>query len=499
MSDDYPLIEELSDESEHEGKICLLQNLKSVQFNGKRGMTLTWNPEKERMGVKLDNGTCLAVKMENLQLVTGDIEDKPQSPAMLVGVGGKDCRALRPALEALGFLTKTDASAKLRDVESAEIESVIQFLATVSVPAAAVCEACDVLAKVAAGPGKEPLLSENCGLKAALVAMLKHAADAPVQAAALNLLAKLAGTNLMAISAMLGKSDSAVAAAVTAMRLHATDLPVATAAVDLFFELASVGDDQDAGNGDGGRLLGGSSGYLQEVWDCLAQSGVYREIIAAQSQHPHDANLQTKSCQALARVAASGPEGQALVCAAGAAIAAVAAIENNGDDAPVRHAAIFLLANLCAGDDDCKEAVGAAGAPTALATLVTKYRAMADVLRLSIGALAQLAQEDAGRKHVIDSQVTRAVVLGIRAHASDALVCHEACFFIAALAYGGRAGRQACLEAGAQKVLKMVARRFRGKATHDQTVSMANTIVERLEQGKREEGLGGIEAPVDVI
>ena len=112
---------------------------------------------------------------------------------------------------------------------------------------------------------------------------------------------------------------------------------------------------------------------------------------------------------------------------------------------------------------------GTVTSPAALATVVTTYRAHADVLRLTIGALAQLCQVHAGRRHVLTSDAARAVVLGIRAHASDAAVASEACYFLAAIAYGGRDARQAALDAGADEALMVIARRFKGKASHQQT------------------------------
>ena len=107
---------------------------------------------------------------------------------------------------------------------------------------------------------------------------------------------------------------------------------------------------------------------------------------------------------------------------------------------------------------------------------------MVDVLRLTIGALSQLSQVEAGRKHVIASEAPRAVILGIRAHASDPVVCHEACFFLAALVYGGIEGRQAAVNAGAPAILQMILQRFKDKKSHEKTVAMAKTIVERLQQ-----------------
>jgi hypothetical protein len=215
------------------------------------------------------------------------------------------------------------------------------------------------------------------------------------------------------------------------------------------------------------------------------------EVVSTElAKLPKDAELQAAGCQTLAAAcAAGGAPGQEAVREAGGVAAAVAALSTLADEPAVRHGALFLLANLASASDECKEALGAAGAPTALAKLVATYRGRADVLRLVIGALAQLGQRESGRKHVIASPAPSAVVLGIRAHASDAVVCDEACYFLASLVYGGREGRQAALDAGADESLRMIARRFGGKATHEKTVSMAKTILARLEQGVAEEGL----------
>ena len=83
-------------------------------------------------------------------------------------------------------------------------------------------------------------------------------------------------------------------------------------------------------------------------------------------------------------------------------------------DSKTAHAAIFLLANLASGDDDCKEAVGNAAAPDALAAAVKAHKANAVVLRLTLGVLTQLAQSEAGRRFVVAAHSADAVVLARR-------------------------------------------------------------------------------------
>ena len=106
------------------------------------------------------------------------------------------------------------------------------------------------------------------------------------------------------------------------------------------------------------------------------------------------------------------------------------------------------------------------------------------MLRLAIGGLSHLAATPAGRQHVIGSKAIEAVMLGMRAHGSDAQVLDEACRFVAALAYGGADGRRAAIEAKADEMLAVAVKRFGGAAQYAQTVSMAKTILDKLNAAK---------------
>ena len=100
-----------------------------------------------------------------------------------------------------------------------------------------------------------------------------------------------------------------------------------------------------------------------------------------------------------------------------------------------------------------------------------------------------LAQVQAGRHYVLASQVTEAVVLGMRAHGSEVVVFDEGCYFVAALAYGGPEARKVALDAKADMQLASCVRRFGSKRSHAKTVDMARTIWQQLQKGWAEQGL----------
>ena len=66
-----------------EGCAVELVGLRSqATLNGRRARTLQWNDEKQRMGVQLDDGgTCVAVKMDNLRFVDGDVVEVTDAAA----------------------------------------------------------------------------------------------------------------------------------------------------------------------------------------------------------------------------------------------------------------------------------------------------------------------------------------------------------------------------------------------------------------------------------
>ena len=517
-SDDFPEIEELEidtgllDLTKLEGKPIELFGLKAAHLNGKSGRSLTWKADKMRMGVELDDGTKIAVKLENMRVI--DVGDPPDVPAptspaasssapLYVGIVGDEFSELRPALEALGLATSVDASGgRSKAVASATVECIIKVTAAADVGAPAVAQALRALARVAPGAGREPLLRGGSGPAAAAAAMRAHPGDGEVQSAGLGLLGLLGGCGPEGVDAVL-KAEG-VGLATRAMRQHEGVLSVEHGACEMILAIAVATTEEEeekqeaplsavpaplanaAARGGGGAAAaggGGGAGYNQPLWDAIETAGALKLLADAAKRHPAAGAMQTSACQLLARVAIGGARGQMQVCDAGGAAVAVSALQGGAEsESRVRQAALFLLANLSSGDDSCREAVGRAGAPAALAHLISTYRAMDDVLRLTIGALSQLSQVEAGRKHVIDSEAPKAVILGIRAHASDPVVCHEACFFLAALVYGGPEGRRAAVDAGAEAVLQMICKRFKEKRSHEKTVAMAKTIVERLQQ-----------------
>lgn len=557
-----PVIEELEDEEEEfEGKRIELKGLKGrPELNGRRGRASKWDKNAQRMGVKLDDGAQLAVKMANLEILPPnsnataeptpsadakaaalaekraaveravkaareaeeprivDITDdaqQPQAPPLLVNVAGRDFDALRPALQVQGLVQRVTAGTPRgeREMDSATVEEILQILSKPKDDAnataaekpvhddAAVCaQALGALAKLVPGPRDKDFAGRFNGAGAAVAAMQFHASAAPVQAGGLALLRGIARTGSNGIDAVV--NGGGVSAAAATMRAHEAEASVGLAAMEMLSCVIGEGEEEDEERSSSEQRQqpqkqSASSSFpwaakseqarTSRVWREIDRANVAALVAAAMRACPLHEEMSTNGCMLLCRIASSSAARQRSVCSAAGAASAVACLSNHLKTLRVVHAAIFLLAKLAEGDDACKVAVGNAGAAAELARVVSHYRAATDVLRLSLGALTQLAQKEAGLNFVLATpEAASAVVLGIRAHGSDATVLHEACLFIAALAYGGPRGRRAALGAGCVEVLRVAIRRFTS-AQYKQTVSMAKTIVEKLETGTTEE------------
>ena len=539
-----PIIEELDEEEELEGERVELLGLQAKpELNGRRGEALRWDPKAKRMGIKLDDGKLLSVRMANMRVVPlsdeerlppaaliAALEGRPPPPRaaptaptpaavaqqeskasaaqskkkaknarramavasktpmapLMVSIAGPAFDALRPALEEYGFIQSV-STAKGGTHMSASIEQIVELMGIGRVSAAAIAQALATLGKVAPTQG-ERLLDDLNGPGVAAAAMQAHLDDAPLQmegAGFLRALAVCCGE--AGVEAVL--EAGGVATAVRAMKRHPAEASVQLSICELLETLCGTGGDQ---SGDDGPRP--TSHAVWKAIDKLADGtdDVCALAVGAMRQHREHATLQAAGCRLLTLVAHTGGPGQATVCQQGGAKAAVQALEGLGlggradvgkaEGQQVRQLSAFLLANLASGDAECKTAVGEAGAPRAFAEAIRKLRGDAEVLRLTIGALSQLSQVEAGRRFVIDSDAPAAVATGMRAHASDVVVLQESCFFIAALAYGGDEGRKAANDAGLDSLLAMAIKRFGGTPSHAKTIEMAKTIVARLQQ-----------------
>ena len=204
-----------------EDKPVELIGLKSQgALNGRRARTLKWDASCERMGVALDDGSKIAVKLANLKFLDSDDADDaktgvPPTPSPTAGaplqiaIAGAEFDALRPALEARGFASTSDigaSAASMRKMASASIADIVALLSAPdpggeggeggeggALSSAAAQQALAVLASVGAGQGRVPLLSREVGGAAAATKVMRtFAADAPVQASGLRLLGALA-------------------------------------------------------------------------------------------------------------------------------------------------------------------------------------------------------------------------------------------------------------------------------------------------------------------
>lgn len=513
-----PIIEELTEEEAAEGERVELHGLKAkAELNGRRGRALKWDPVAQRMGVELDDRNSVKVRMVNLRVLDVSEPDPPStatpvqepdtkesqisaeppasggheskntppqpelaSDGLMIAVAGDAFDALRPALASHGGVHQVSTS-KLASTshDAATVDEIVAVMSKPGVAAAAVAQALAALAKIAPGQGRL-LLRSLGGAAAATAAMGAHAGSAAVQGAGSELLSALSkGGKAEAVSAVL--DGDGVGTALRAMKRHPSDVRVQLGTCTLLRVLCGADESQKA-DADGPRAAS------HAVWKRIDAAGgidaVCKHTVGALQNHPQSAAVQATGCALLNLVSATDGDGKNTACELGGVGAAVEALEWGlaADEREVRQQAIFLIATLASGNDECKATCGKAGAPNALAKAVLTYRAQADMLRLSIGALVQLAQVEAGRRHVIGSKAIAAVVVGMRAHASDAAVLDEGCYFIAALAYGGREGRKAANEAGMGEVLNQAIRRFGGKPSHAKTVEMAKTILARLQQ-----------------
>lgn len=503
-------IEELTAEEELERMPCQIHGLKArPELNGTRATSIRWDLVKQRMGVALADGTSIACKLANLRFGDDMTDEEPPSPPMPQANGqpmlylslvGDDCNALRLALQQRGLVHKVDVgpagSKGPPAMTSATPEHIVACLGDAATTPRVAAQALALLAKVAPGQGKQALLSPSCnGATVATAALGAHAADRAVQVAGLELLVALARHDAKAVL-----DANCMRSVFIAMATHIGALEVQLIAVELLVGLSSESEDEHAGARSAraagvspAQLLGGSGNGAQ-LWGAVATCGgrsvLVEHVVAALGAFPDAAKLQAVGCRLLASIVASGRPGQESVCGAGGAAAAVRALCTPAlrDVVEVRQWAMFALANLCSGPDTVKDAVGQAGACAAFAAVVDAYKARADVLRLAVGGLSHLASTEAGRQHVLGSPATTAVVTAMRAHASDVSVLDEACRFVAALAYGGPAGRRAALDAKADEMLGQAVSRFGGAPKYAEVVSMARTIIVQL----RKDGEQGV-------
>ena len=543
MSDlpDGLTIEECTEEEELAGgKPCQLHDLKAKPaLNGRCGKTLAWDAEAGRMGVKLSDGTKLAVKIANLHFgddIKPQLEPPPPPPPtppksdhapLYISLVGAECDALRPALHARNLAERVNLGQKVdiedeksKGMESATVENVLACLAASKGKhqQEVVTQALTMLNRVATGaPGQDALLKRSPGAHTTAGIMSWHKENAAVQSGGFKLLKTLATSGPDGLDAVIhsGGGDRGCMRVVwdaMAETPHRTSLDVQSNAMELLVTLTSgsMGEAATLPMLAGGG--GGASAQERDAWKAIDASDggkaqLARLVAGAMAAHVGTAEatvhtdssramqLQSSGCRVLTSLALTGDAGRDAVCVGGGAKAAVAAMsgETLREDQSVRQWAMFLLANLCNGNDKCKAAVGEAGAANTLADVVVAYKARADVLRLSVGALSHLAATDAGRTHVIKSKASEAVVLSMRAHMSEPEVLDECCRYIAALAYGGAEGRKAALDAKADEILKVAIARFGKVAKFAEAIEMAKVIATQLEKARSEEGYVSID------
>eukprot|EP00966_Prymnesium_polylepis_P229363 5307607-Prymnesium_polylepis.1 len=86
----------------------VLKDLSKAEFNGRRGTAVSFDEAKGRIGVKLDGGGSVAVKLSNLQLVVGkELVDlaqtrEAQQPDAATGAQATTAAVIRGAGSAQG-------------------------------------------------------------------------------------------------------------------------------------------------------------------------------------------------------------------------------------------------------------------------------------------------------------------------------------------------------------------------------------------------------------
>ena len=494
-------IEELSEEEALQGEECELHGLKAKpELNGLRGRSLAWDANTRRMGVVLPDGSRLSVKLSNLrfgdQMGAGEVAPaqpasslaSEEQPSLYLSVAGSENDALRPALLQRGLSQQVSLGmGEARGMESATINQVIECMTDAS--PRVVTQSLALLAKVAPAQRNSALLSS--APSAVLAALAAHPKEEAVQAAGLRLLVALAAHDREGVLAAGDASDGCVPcvrAAIVAVSGHVGCVEVAQSACEL---LVALMGEEDAPVASPAMPFSKTPVGDHRVWSSVRACGgvgrLSQLVVASMMAHANSTKLVGVGCKLLATTAASTPAALQAVCEAGGARAAVRALDELRDDPEVRAYAMFMLANLASGDDECKRAVGEAGGAAAFAAVIEAYKADAGVLRLAIGGLVHLAQKEAGRVHVIGCPAAcEAVVAGMRAHGSEPSVLDEACRFIAALAYGGPAGRRAALDGKADEALQRAIGRFGGAKQYAEPVAMARTILAQLEKGRAE-------------
>ena len=366
------------------GSQVVLAGLSRAELNGERGVVVSYDPKKGRLGVKLQKGSLLSVKPSNA--VPADCEGV--TPVDLnVLLDGSDFVTLRAVIAAAGARPGCTPLGNVQLTGDASTIVSVMRAAPADVPSEQVAlEGCNALAKLSSSDmGGKQLVRQANGAAALLGAI--DGASAPVLEAGCRALTNLSNGDDACKRAVV---DAGGAAAVVAIMRK--EMSSATMQHRIKIQQLCCGTIANLANGD---------------TKCLATAiaaGGAPAVVAAMRSHPYEGDLLGDACLALANIAShKGGGGADAVCEAGGPRVLVKTILAHSESVPkVRYWGAAAIANLTSSDGESKEVLLDEGGVGAVVHVMETCPAKeGSVLRMCAGALTHIANfDEQGRREI---------------------------------------------------------------------------------------------------